>query len=133
MASSSSSSSSISASSSHLFKPSRKHIVDTHRSCRVSALSRRDEGMWSTDIVEANLSVLKERIMEVKIKEKLERCCKYENGWNYQSEYNYNFKKQRQVSQFHQLLGLVFGTFGFTCLTSTFFLYFVSLIIHLNH
>ncbi|PON77459.1 hypothetical protein PanWU01x14_026200 [Parasponia andersonii] len=40
----------------------------------------------SNHIVDANLSVLRERMEEIKAKEKLKRCCRREYGWNYAAE-----------------------------------------------
>ncbi|KAK2652365.1 hypothetical protein Ddye_012221, partial [Dipteronia dyeriana] len=60
-------------------------------------------------IVDANLSILRERMDEVKMKERLERCCRSsENGWNYSSAGYYKLpKKQNQFGEFLQLVGLV--------------------------
>ncbi|XP_012089931.1 uncharacterized protein LOC105648221 [Jatropha curcas] len=116
-------------------KKSHKQIITTTRrqAVQVRAHSFRDEGS-SSDLVEANLSVLKERIMEVKMKERLERCCKCEYGWNYSSGYNYNYKLKKQVglSQIFDVVSLVFGTIGFTCISCSFSLLLVSIVIHLN-
>ncbi|XP_048230561.1 uncharacterized protein LOC125370130 [Ricinus communis] len=115
-----------------LIKPSLKLSVTRRPALQVRAQRFRDEGRSPSDIVEANLSVLKERIQEVKMKERLERCCRCEHGWNYASGYNYKLKKQAELSQFFDLLTLVFGTFGFTCLSGTFVLCMFSLLAHLN-
>ncbi|XP_050229956.1 uncharacterized protein LOC126679062 [Mercurialis annua] len=115
-----------------LVKPSYNKFINPRRIVRVRAQSFRDEGRSSIDIVEENLSVLKERIQEVKVKEKLERCCRCEHGWNYAAGYNYKIKKQADLSQFLDLLRLIFGAFGFSCVSGTFVLCIVSLIVHLN-
>lgn len=88
-------------------------------------------GRWN-NIVDANLSVLRERIEGVKIKERLERCCKRERGWNYAPGYNYKLKKKMKLAQLVDLVGLVCGTIGWTCLSGTIFLCLFSLVVHLN-
>jgi hypothetical protein len=49
----------------------------------------------SSNIVDANFSVLREKIQVVKMKERLQGCCcKRESGWNYVFGYNYMHKKE---------------------------------------
>ncbi|MBA0822153.1 hypothetical protein Goarm_018967, partial [Gossypium armourianum] len=62
----------------------------------------------SSNWVDANLSVLRERIEQVKMKEKLERCCRsYDKwGWNYGAGYNYKVKRDGQLSELFELLSL---------------------------
>lgn len=86
----------------------------------------------SSDMVEANLRILRERIQEVKTKERLERCCRCEYGWNYSTVYNHKHKKQVGLSQVFDLVVLVFRTIGFTCVSGALILLLVSLIVHLN-
>lgn len=82
-------------------------------------------------IVDANLSVLRERIEEVVMKERLERCCRCEYGWNYASGYDHKLKKHKDLKEFFELAGLIGGTIGFTCLGGTLFLCLVSVLVHL--
>ncbi|KAJ9147301.1 hypothetical protein P3X46_029478 [Hevea brasiliensis] len=114
-----------------LFKPASLNLISTRQALQVRARSFRDEGI-SGDMVEANLRVLRERIEEVKNKERLERCCRCEYGWNYPSGYNYKLKKQVGLSQVFDLIGLVCRTIGFTCVSGSLILVLVSLIVHLN-
>uniref|UniRef100_A0A7N2KW24 Uncharacterized protein n=1 Tax=Quercus lobata TaxID=97700 RepID=A0A7N2KW24_QUELO len=51
------------------------------------------------------------------MKERLERCCKCENGWNYVAGYDYKLKREKDMWKFFELVGLVSGTLGFTCLS----------------
>ncbi|KAM7516347.1 hypothetical protein LguiA_005930 [Lonicera macranthoides] len=112
-----------------LVTPSRKYYTH-HQSLQVRAHFSTDEGR-SRSIVDANLRVLKERIEEVRIKERLERCCtsgKY--GWNYAPHgYNYKHKREASLSNYIQLIGWVGGTSGLMILSGTAFL---SLVIHAN-
>ncbi|KAA8530622.1 hypothetical protein F0562_005444 [Nyssa sinensis] len=101
------------------------------QSLQVRAQSFRDEGR-SRNNVDANLSVLRERIEEVRMKERLERCCRSVNGWNNPAGYNYKCKRGMELSQFSELLGLVGGTIGLTILSGTFSLCLISLLVHLN-
>lgn len=89
----------------------------------------------STDIVDANLNVLKERIEMVKVKERFERCCKCQHGWNYvplSINDHTKTKRDKELRSFIQLIGLVFGTIGLTSFAGTFFLCLVSLLAHLQ-
>ncbi|CAK8542674.1 unnamed protein product [Lathyrus sativus] len=89
----------------------------------------------STDMVDGNLNVLKERIETVKVKERLERCCKSQHGWNYVpvsiSDHQKD-KRDRELRSLIELIGLVCGTIGFTSFLGTLFLCLVSLIVHLQ-
>ncbi|XP_058740039.1 uncharacterized protein LOC131626941 [Vicia villosa] len=93
-----------------------------------------DEGR-STDMVDANLIVLKERIEMVKVKERLERCCKSQHGWNYVplsiNDHRKN-KRDKELRSLIELIGLVCGTIGFTSFVGTLFLCLVSLLVHLQ-
>ncbi|XP_059624603.1 uncharacterized protein LOC132292650 [Cornus florida] len=112
--------------------PSTRSIRSTHKySLQVRAQSYRDEGR-SSNIIDANLSILKMRIEEVRIKERLERCCRSQNGWNYAATYDYKRKRDAELSQVFELLGIVGGTFGLTILSGTLFLCLMSLLVHLN-
>ncbi|XVE72149.1 hypothetical protein DITRI_Ditri11bG0015700 [Diplodiscus trichospermus] len=117
-------------SSSTIILPPFNHY--TRQAFQVRAQSFRDGGR-SSNRVDANLSVLRERIEQVKIKEKLEKCCRCEYGWNYAAGYNYKVKRDREISEFFQLVSLAGATLGFTCLTGTVFLCLVSMCVHLNN
>lgn len=94
----------------------------------------------SRHVVDANLQVLKERMEEVKMKERLERCLACEQGWNYTATTNtaslYLQKKRKKeldyISQCVELFCMVGGTIGFTILGCSLCLYLTSLLIHLN-
>ncbi|GMN28284.1 hypothetical protein TIFTF001_001990 [Ficus carica] len=97
------------------------------------------------NIVDANLSVLNERVAKIKVKERLERCCRSDiYGWNYvpaagdcKNKHKLTRRQIRSDHQFSSLSGLlefaaiVGGTLGFTFFTGTFFLCVVSLFVHL--
>ncbi|KAI8534519.1 hypothetical protein RHMOL_Rhmol10G0096300 [Rhododendron molle] len=57
------------------------------------------------------MSILRERIEEVRIKERLERCCRKENGWNYAAGYDYKHKRSDSSQFFEILFGMGFETF----------------------
>nr|KYP65000.1 hypothetical protein KK1_019614 [Cajanus cajan] len=91
-----------------------------------------DEGRF-TDI-DANLDVLKKRIEMVKMKDRLERCCTSQHGWNYVPLSN-NHKSKRNKEEFMsiiELIGLVCRTLSLTCLSGTLFICLVSLLVHLQ-
>ena len=98
------------------------------------------------NIVDANLSVLRERVAKIKVKERLERCCRSDiYGWNYvpaagdcknkhelmrrriRSDHRYS-----SLSELLEFAAIVGGSLGFTFFTGTFFLCVVSLFVHLN-
>lgn len=82
----------------------------------------------SRNIVDSNLNVLREKIEVVKMKE---RCCKCENGWNYVDGYGYKLKREKDMWKFFELVGLVSGNLGFTCLSGTVCLFLVSFFLRL--
>ncbi|KAL3568364.1 hypothetical protein D5086_031015 [Populus alba] len=112
-------------------RPSYKRI--TVAAMQVRAQRFRDEGKSSNND-DANLSVLRERIEEVKIRERLERGCRCEYGWNHEPGYNYKLKKEVGLQDHHfvDLVGLVCGTIGFTFIAGALFLSLVSLFVHLS-
>ncbi|KAG4922947.1 hypothetical protein AAZX31_18G273600 [Glycine max] len=91
-----------------------------------------DEGR-STNI-DANLNVLKKRIEMVRVKERLERCCKSQHGWNYVPVSDHRITKGSNKEEFSliEFTGLVCGTLGLTCFGGTLFIYLVSLVVHLQ-
>ncbi|GMI69000.1 hypothetical protein HRI_000569300 [Hibiscus trionum] len=119
-----------------IISPSSKHC--TRQAIHVRAQSFR-EGDGSSSRVDANLSVLKERIEKVKTREKMEKCCRSRDdidkcGWNYAAGYDYKPKRGgHYLSQLFQLLALVGASIGFTCVTATLFLCLVSLLFHFHH
>lgn len=102
--------------------------------CFINWMSNHDHHEFtgrSTNMVDGNLNVLKERIKMVKVKERLERCCKCQHGWNYNVPLNSNHKRNKACN-FIELMGLVCGTLGLTCFGGTLFLCLVSLLVHLQ-
>ncbi|XP_042976332.1 uncharacterized protein LOC122307490 isoform X1 [Carya illinoinensis] len=85
----------------------------------------------SSNIVDANLSVLRDKVEMLKTNERLERCCKCESGWNYVRVYDYKLKRDREISQFFEFVGIICGTLGFTCLSGIVCLCLVSFFVHL--
>lgn len=81
--------------------------------------------------MDANLELLKVRIEEVRNKERLERCCVAEQGWNYEAYANTNIKTNIH-QEFLELLGMAVSTLGFTILACTFCLCIISFLLHLN-
>ncbi|XP_028785497.1 uncharacterized protein LOC114741412 [Neltuma alba] len=104
-----------------------------------------DEGRSTrkdNNIVDKNLDVLKERMEMVKVKERLESCCRCEIGWNYyrhQNEeqhddviMNSHRRNKTLISDLIQIMGLVCGTVGSTCLSGTLLLCLLSLVVHFH-
>ncbi|MED6146116.1 hypothetical protein PIB30_031599 [Stylosanthes scabra] len=117
---------------------------NTHRNFRVIKAQKYHEEGRSTNMVDANLNVLKERIEMVKEKEKLERCCKCQQGWNYypvsddhlllhcQKNKRSSNNNQELLQNLIELTCLVCGTIGSTCFCGTLFLCLVSFLLHLQ-
>ncbi|KAM6567202.1 hypothetical protein CsatA_026330 [Cannabis sativa] len=120
----------------------RDHHHHHHREEPSSSSSR----SRNNDIVDTNLSILGARIEEIKVKEKLERCCSSSDkyyGWNnnnnnYEvgSNGNGNYRKrsghEAPLKQLLELATIVGGTLGFTFFTASLFLCLVSLFVHIN-
>ncbi|KAF5749977.1 hypothetical protein HS088_TW03G00305 [Tripterygium wilfordii] len=100
------------------------------------AQSFRNEGRpGNNNMVDANKSILREKIEEVKMKERLERYCRREIGWN-----NHNYckiiKRDHEAAEglWHELVelvGIVGGTVGITIVSCTAFLFLFSFLVHL--
>ncbi|KAK7374849.1 hypothetical protein VNO80_08292 [Phaseolus coccineus] len=82
--------------------------------------------------IDANLNVLKKRIEMVRVKERLERCCKSQNGWNYLSLSNHKTKASKELTSLIEFSGLVCGTLGLTCFGGTLFICLLSLLFRLQ-
>ncbi|KAK6151037.1 hypothetical protein DH2020_015969 [Rehmannia glutinosa] len=103
------------------------------KSLQVRAQSYKDEGRPNNNIVDSNLHLLREKIEDIKNKERLERCFRVEPGWNYaRAEISYKAKREKKLVEFVQLVGMAGGTLGLTILGCTFFLCIISLVLHLN-
>ncbi|KAG5528068.1 hypothetical protein RHGRI_028864 [Rhododendron griersonianum] len=104
--------------------------TSTRPSLQIRAQGFRDEDRPGS--IDGNMSILRERIEAVRIKERLERCCRKENGLNYAAGYDYKHKRSADSSQFFEILfGMVFGTFILAIVTGILCLWLVSLLIHL--
>lgn len=88
-------------------------------------------------MVDSNLRVLRERIEQVEMKERVGRCWRRENGWNYAYGYNYNYtyklKRDTRLSDFFGIVGVSAATFGLTLLSGTLALSLLSMLIHFTH
>ena len=90
----------------------------------------------SRNMVDANLHLLKVRMEEMRNKERLERCCVAEQGWNYAAVETFRTKSDNNNNdiipqEFVELLGVVGATFGFTISGCTFCIYLISFLLHL--
>ncbi|OAY57130.1 uncharacterized protein LOC110608596 [Manihot esculenta] len=114
-----------------LIKPSLKQAF--RLDLKVQARSKR-YGVKASNMVDADMRVLRLRIKEIRRKERIERCCRCKHGWNYEpSGFNSKIvKKEKDLLGYFELAGLIGVTFGITCLTGAIFLSLVSLVVHLN-
>nr|GMC99156.1 transmembrane protein, putative [Ipomoea batatas] len=116
--------------------PAGKRPGPRRSSLKIRARSYRSEEGRGGHIGDANLRVLRERIEEVRVKERLERCLESEFGWN-----NYNIaindcckharkEKMAAMPALLQLVCNVGGAIGFTIVGCSFCLYLTSIFIH---
>ncbi|KAI4367017.1 hypothetical protein MLD38_022808 [Melastoma candidum] len=80
---------------------------------------RNDDGRSpSRNVVDANLGTLRRRIKETKAKERTERCCRYEIGWDYMNHERRDAasvaRGSARTSEGFELVLLVFGNMGLT-------------------
>lgn len=84
----------------------------------------------SANIVDANMGVLRERIEEVRVKERLDKCCRLQNGWNYGSGYEHKHKRDDVLAEGLQTICLAGGALGFVFLSGSISMVLVSLLVH---
>ncbi|XP_047957290.1 uncharacterized protein LOC125202856 [Salvia hispanica] len=103
---------------------------------QIRAQIHRDHEGRSGNIVDANLHLLKVRVEEVRSKERLERCCVAEQGWNYAAYDSFKTKTDTNYTHFYQefveLLGVVGATFGITISGCTLCICLFSILLHFN-
>ncbi|XP_011038699.1 PREDICTED: uncharacterized protein LOC105135501 [Populus euphratica] len=112
--------------------PFRRHKqLITFKDPQVRCQSFREDGT-SANIVDANLGILRGRIAEVKMKEKLDAWCRLKNGWNYQSGYDHKYKRDAMLSESLEIMGFASGALGFVFLSGSLCIWLVSLLVHLT-
>ncbi|KAI4313836.1 hypothetical protein L6164_026785 [Bauhinia variegata] len=79
------------------------------------------------NIVDANLSVLRERIQQVRKRERLRYSC----GWNYLQKYDQKYKRDSILSESIEIMGSACGAVVLVFLTGSLFICLVSLLVHL--
>jgi len=79
--------------------------------------------------VDANLSVLKEKIQQVRKMERL--TLTHTCGWNYKLYYDCKCKKDCIVSRSIEIMGLAFSVIGLVFLIGSLSICLVSLLVHL--
>ncbi|KAL3510647.1 hypothetical protein ACH5RR_030048 [Cinchona calisaya] len=90
-----------------------------------------DEGN-STNIVDSNLNVLRQRIEEVRMKERLNTCYRQEKiGWNYKAGYDDTYRRRVVLVQTFELVALVGSRIGLVFLTGSIFILLYSLVINI--
>ncbi|KAK4423489.1 hypothetical protein Salat_1931700 [Sesamum alatum] len=97
----------------------------------------RSQGFWddqgnSSDTVDGNLSILRYRMEQVRMKDRLNTCYKLGNyGWNYRSEYDDVRKKNAMVLlSLIELVTIVVTTVGLVFLSGSLCIFIVALIFH---
>ena len=80
------------------------------------------------NIVDANLNVLRQRIEEVKRKERFNACYTLKSEWCYQSGYDHRHKRDAMLSQSIELFALGTGAIGLVFLIGSLCICLVSLL-----
>ncbi|XP_028119614.1 uncharacterized protein LOC114317116 [Camellia sinensis] len=117
-----------------LTRPSYKPKLQ--KCLQVRSQSFNDEGN-AENVVDGNMRALRERIRDVRKKERLDMCWRVENenGWKYKDEYNNKHKRLKSqygmLSESIMLLGLVSSAFGLAFFTGSICIFLVSFIVHL--
>ncbi|KAK3409414.1 hypothetical protein EUGRSUZ_J01538 [Eucalyptus grandis] len=113
--------------------PSLKRGVSQPPPIRAQRFREEEGRSSSSNLVDANLSVLRRRIDEVKTKERLERCCRSKPGWNYATSGCYSISKHRKDEKRKEFIGLllvVCRNIGLTNIACAFFLCLAYSLIH---
>ncbi|XP_011070663.1 uncharacterized protein LOC105156269 [Sesamum indicum] len=93
--------------------------------------SFRDDQGNSSDTVDGNLSILRYRMEQVRMKERLHTCYKLGNyGWNYRSGYDDVRKKNGMVLLSIELAVIVVSTVGLVFLSGSLCIFIVALFFH---
>ncbi|KAJ4709799.1 TGF-beta-activated kinase 1 and MAP3K7-binding protein like [Melia azedarach] len=117
------------------FCPCRKQKKQPKKFPQVrSSQSFRDEGK-SADMVDANLSILKKRIEEVRKKEMVmkNRSCRAKHGWNYKPGYDHKQKRADIFCSSMEMIGFIGGALGFVFLSGTLCIFLVSFLVSFSN
>nr|XP_009783583.1 PREDICTED: uncharacterized protein LOC104232157 [Nicotiana sylvestris] len=100
----------------------------------IMSRSFHSEGNSANINVDSHLNTLRQRIEQLRKKEKLNTVYnRHENiGWNYISDYNDKHKKYCLILQLAELAGLAGSNIGFVVLSGSFCIFLVSLIAHMH-
>ncbi|XP_061365015.1 uncharacterized protein LOC133308420 [Gastrolobium bilobum] len=93
---------------------------------KIRSQSFRDNGK-PANIVDANLSVLRERIQQVRKREKLIHTC----GWNYKHNYDPKYRRDSMISQAAEIMGLACGAIGLVFLIGSLSICLVSFLVYI--
>ncbi|KAL2324186.1 hypothetical protein Fmac_023244 [Flemingia macrophylla] len=80
------------------------------------------------NIVDANLSVLRERIQQVRKKEMVIET----QGWNYKHSYDGKYKRDSVISESAEIIGLACGAFGLVFLIGSLSICLLSLFVYMR-
>ena len=86
----------------------------------------------SANIVDGNLSVLRQRIEAVKMKEKLKTCFRHEKGgWNYKVGYDDTYKRRILLVQSLKVATSVGSTLVLVFFSGSIFIFLYSILIQI--
>ncbi|KAL5722085.1 hypothetical protein ACHQM5_005649 [Ranunculus cassubicifolius] len=111
-------------------KPKRRHKSCRYHHVRAQALG--DEGR-SVSIVDGNMKGLRERIENIRAKERLQAFhYRTEYGWCYSPGSDPQLEKDTKSSEPLELMAMIFRSFGFTVTTTSLLLCILSIVLHLG-
>ncbi|KOM28540.1 hypothetical protein LR48_Vigan549s009500 [Vigna angularis] len=90
--------------SSFFFVQPRRPYPKRSNTRLIKVQNYQDEERWTS--VDGDLNVLKKRIEMVRVKERLERCCRSQHGWNYVPLYNDKIRGNKEFNVI-EFVGLV--------------------------
>ncbi|XP_029125633.1 uncharacterized protein LOC114915291 [Cajanus cajan] len=84
-----------------------------------------DNGKPAANIVDANLSILRERIHQVRRRERVST-----QGWNYKHSYDRKYKRDSVISESAEIIGLACGAVGLVFLIGSLSICLLSFLVY---
>ncbi|KAG4907573.1 hypothetical protein AAZX31_20G112600 [Glycine max] len=101
-----------------------RHNSIKYPKIRFQSFSDHDNGKRA-NIVDANLSILRERIQQVRKRESLIHT----RGWNYKHSYDHKYKRDSMISQSAEIIGLSCGVIGLVFIFCSLSIFLLSLLV----
>ncbi|KAG4984477.1 hypothetical protein AAZX31_10G252700 [Glycine max] len=92
---------------------------------KIRSQSFNDDNGKRANIVDANLNILRERIQQVRKRERLIHT----QEWNYKRSYDRKYKRDSMISQSSEVIGLSCGAIGLVFLVGSLSIFLLSLLV----